>query len=218
MWRGCKSRAMHRSEIPGAPACPGLRGRGDLASGDPELCGKPIPHDRQSISVYAVSWRRIDMRRTPDETHHTGRRTRCNAVAAWRSTHSDSPNKRGLATSGESASALGGSAPAYNARCRRSLSASRFLPELGACGANNGPDTTHSTSRHSRITRSSPTPSAERCSNGRQRISRWNGSRATGAPSRTAWSHGLARWSTAPIGSRSRTSARSPPSASSICS
>ena len=51
-------------------------------------------------------------------------------------TSPDQANKRGLATSGESASALGGSTPAYNARRLRSFSAGRFAPALGAWGAN----------------------------------------------------------------------------------
>ena len=51
-------------------------------------------------------------------------------------TSPDQANKRGLATSGESASALGGDAAAYNARRLRSFSAGRFVPVLGAWRAN----------------------------------------------------------------------------------
>jgi hypothetical protein len=51
-------------------------------------------------------------------------------------TSPDQANKRGLATSGESASALGGSTPAYNVRNLHSFSARRFVPALGAWRAN----------------------------------------------------------------------------------
>jgi hypothetical protein len=57
-------------------------------------------------------------------------------------TSPDQANKRGLTTSGESASALEGSAPAYNARRLRSFSAGRFVPSLGAWRA---PEKTFST-------------------------------------------------------------------------
>ena len=48
----------------------------------------------------------------------------------------DQANKRGLTTTGESASALGGSPPAYTVLCLRSFSARRFVPALGAWRAN----------------------------------------------------------------------------------
>jgi len=64
------------------------------------------------------------------ERDHAGRVT--NEVLA---TSPDQANKRGLATSGESASALEGSAPAYNVPSLHPFSARRFVA-LGACGAN----------------------------------------------------------------------------------